>query len=204
MLVHIAVADPLVSYANGLATALGAHGVSAEAPSDLEAWAAQQQAKIVFLTLTTESDWKRLETLRLLDDQLLIVAVVDVRDQSLCVRALTSGAVSIVPRDAGVRAVLQIVEALGRGESVVPLSVVRMLAAHLPAADEEPGRETTLSGKEIDWLRQLARGVTVRQLANSAGYSERMMFRILRNVYSRMHVNTRTQALFLAREHGLI
>ena len=109
-----------------------------------------------------------------------------------------------MPRDAGVRAVLQIVEALGRGESVVPLSVVRMLAAHLPAADEEPGRETTLSGKEIDWLRQLARGVTVRQLANSAGYSERMMFRILRNVYSRMHVNTRTQALFLAREHGLI
>lgn len=204
MLVHVAVADPLAPFADGLTTMLRAHGVSAEAPTDLEAWAGQSQAKMVFLTLASEPDWRRLDALHLLDDRLLIVAVMDVMDQTACVRALTSGAVSIVPRETAARAVLQTVESLARGESVVPLSVMRALAGQLPPAGNEPDREGALSSMERDWLRQLAQGATVRQLANSAGYSERMMFRILRNLYSRMNVGTRTEALFLARERGWI
>jgi DNA-binding NarL/FixJ family response regulator len=204
MLVHVAVADPLAPYAEGLTTMLRAGGASAEAPTDLEAWAGQNQVKIIFLTLVSEPDWQRLEALHLLDDHLLIVAVMDVMEQTACVRALTSGAVSILPRDMAAQAVLQTVDSLARGESVVPLSVMRALAGQLPPVGDEPEREEALSSKELDWLRQLAQGVTVRQLANSAGYSERMMFRILRSLYERMKVATRTEALFLARERGWI
>jgi DNA-binding NarL/FixJ family response regulator len=204
MLVHVAVADPLAPYANGLTTILKARGVSAEAPPDVEAWAGQNQAKIIFLTLASERDWLRLEALRLLDDRLLIVAVMDVMDQTACVRALTAGAVSVLPRDAAEQAVLQIVDSLARGESVVPLPVMRALAGRPPQIIEEPEGERALSSKELDWLRQLAQGVTVRQLANNAGYSERMMFRILRSLYKRMKVGTRTEALFMARERGWI
>jgi DNA-binding NarL/FixJ family response regulator len=204
MLVHVAVADPLAPYAEGLTTMLRARGASAEAPTDLEAWAGQNQVKIIFLTLASEPDWQRLKALRLLDDRLLIVAVMDVMAQTACVRALTSGAVSILPRDTSAQAALQTVDSLARGESVVPLSMVRALAGQLPPAGDEPESEEALSSKELDWLRQLAQGVTVRQLANSAGYSERMMFRILRSLYQRMNVATRTEALFLARERGWI
>jgi DNA-binding CsgD family transcriptional regulator len=43
---------------------------------------------------------------------------------------------------------------------------------------------------------------TVRQLADRAGYSERMMFRLLRDLYDRLRVKGRTEALMLARERG--
>lgn len=204
MLVHVAVADPLLPYADGLTTMLRAHGVSAEAPSDLEGWAGQNQTKIVFLTLASEPDWQRLDALRMLDDRLLIVAVMDVMEETSCVRALTAGAVSILPRDVAEQAVVQTVESLARGESVIPLAVLRALAGQLPRPGDEPRSETAPSSNELEWLRQLAQGATVRQLAYNTGYSERMMFRILRNLYRRMNVDSRTEALFLARDRGWI
>src|SRR4051794_24105477 len=104
MLVHVAVADPLAPYAEGVTSMLRARGVSADAPKDLEAWLDDNQRKIVFLTLASERDWQQLTRLHAVDDRLLIVAVVDVIDEPACVRALTAGAVSILPRGAPVEA----------------------------------------------------------------------------------------------------
>jgi DNA-binding CsgD family transcriptional regulator len=42
----------------------------------------------------------------------------------------------------------------------------------------------------------------VGQLADQAGYSERAMFRMLRNLYAKLKVSTRTEALMHARERG--
>lgn len=203
MLLHVAVADPRAHYADEVTAILRSRGVSAEAPADLSAWADDRQVKVVLLTLATERDWERLAALRRSDERLLVVAVMEVADRSACAQALAAGAVSILPRGASPQAVLDIVGALSRGESVLPTPLVRALAQRQPTPDavEAPHRP---SAKELSWLRQLADGVTVRQLANSAGYSERMMFRILRTLYQRLHARTRTEALFLARERGWI
>jgi DNA-binding CsgD family transcriptional regulator len=48
-----------------------------------------------------------------------------------------------------------------------------------------------------DWLRELADGTTVSQLATKAGYAERMIFRLLRDLNSRFGAGTRVQALIL-------
>jgi DNA-binding NarL/FixJ family response regulator len=206
MLIHVAVADPLVPYADGMTAMLHRLGVSAEVPEDLESWAVDPQWKVVFLTLVSERDWEQLGRLRTVNDQLLVVAVMDRPDQAACARAVAAGAVSILHRGAPLDAVIGVIHSLARGESVVPLAQVGGLAALLPAASGAPEGDarTTVSPQERDWLRQLARGATVRQLASNAGYSERMMFRLLRSLYTRLDVTTRTEALFLAREHGWI
>jgi DNA-binding NarL/FixJ family response regulator len=204
VLVHVAIADPLAPYVEGVRSILSAGGVTAEAPGDLEAWANEEQRKMVFFTLASERDWERLEALRSVDNRLLIVAVLDVMDETTSVRALTAGAVSILPRGAPAEAVIQTVEFLSRGQSVVPLPALHALARRLRPNADARGSELALSTKELDWLRQMAAGVTVRELAIGAGYSERMMFRILRSLYQRMNVRTRTEALFLARERGWI
>jgi DNA-binding CsgD family transcriptional regulator len=51
-------------------------------------------------------------------------------------------------------------------------------------------------------LQQLAGGITVAQLAHRAGYSERAMYRLLRGLYIKLDVKTRTEALMLARARG--
>jgi hypothetical protein len=51
-------------------------------------------------------------------------------------------------------------------------------------------------------LRDLAQGRTVAQVADRSGYSERMMFRLLRDLYTELGVTNRTEAMLLARERG--
>jgi DNA-binding NarL/FixJ family response regulator len=56
----------------------------------------------------------------------------------------------------------------------------------------------------IRWLGQLASGVTVAQLADQVGYSERAMFRLLKDLYRDIGVHSRVEALMLARDKGWI
>ena len=56
----------------------------------------------------------------------------------------------------------------------------------------------------MDWLRALAAGATVHQLAERIGYSEREMYRLLRAVYDRLGVPNRTQALVWATRQGIL
>jgi DNA-binding NarL/FixJ family response regulator len=60
------------------------------------------------------------------------------------------------------------------------------------------------SAEERRWLGAVARGSNVGRVAAEAGYSERMMFRLLRDLYGRMGVPNRTAALIRAREEGWI
>jgi DNA-binding CsgD family transcriptional regulator len=59
-----------------------------------------------------------------------------------------------------------------------------------------------ISDREIEWLRTLAAGSTVARLAEGVGYSERAMFRLLRDLYQRLGVKSRTEALMLAQQQG--
>jgi DNA-binding NarL/FixJ family response regulator len=94
-----------------------------------------------------------------------------------------------------------------RGVSVLPTAVLRTLTEPVrptPDSEDEPRarRQQSLAPHEIAWLRDLANGATVAQLAKQAGYSERAMFRLLRQVYARLQVRNRTQALLHARQQG--
>jgi DNA-binding NarL/FixJ family response regulator len=86
-----------------------------------------------------------------------------------------------------------------RDQSIVPIEVLRALTN---SESSRPGNDNIPAGREIEWLHQLADGLTVGQLAALAGYSERMMFRLLRDLYDRLKVKNRTDALMLARERG--
>jgi DNA-binding NarL/FixJ family response regulator len=149
MLVHVAVADPLAHYADEVTSVLRSRGVSAEAPADLSAWADDNQVKIVLLTLATVRDWERLTALRMADDGLLVVALMEVTDQAACAQALAAGAVSILPRGASAQAVLEIVGALARGESVLPTPLLRALAQQHPHTSAHAESPCPLSTKEL-------------------------------------------------------
>jgi DNA-binding CsgD family transcriptional regulator len=43
-----------------------------------------------------------------------------------------------------------------------------------------------LTDDEIAWLRHLSEGNTVTDLADRVGYSERMMYRLLADIYKRL------------------
>jgi DNA-binding NarL/FixJ family response regulator len=129
----------------------------------------------------------------------VVVAVLEDTGVGAYVRALAAGAVSAVPRDTPPEGMRQVVEAAVSGTSLLPTEVVRVLLSRGEAA---PDDSEMPSPREIEWLQQLASGLTVAQLADQTGYSERAMYRLLRSLYAKLDVQTRMEALMLARERG--
>jgi DNA-binding CsgD family transcriptional regulator len=69
---------------------------------------------------------------------------------------------------------------------------------------DESGLASLVGGEEQSWLRSMAGGMTVADLAESVGYSERAMFRLLRDLYRRIGVKNRTEALIWASRNSLL
>ena len=198
MPIRIAVSDPLPVYRRGIMATLGEAGFDPEAPDDLLTWVREEQRQVVLLTLDGPSDWALLAELRHTRADLVVVAVLTDVSVQTYVRAVLTGAAAAVPRDATPDVVKRVFEEALEGFSVLPVEVVQTLAApHHRAADEPSPPQ-----HELAWLRELAGGATVAQLAERSGYSERAMFRLLRVLYQRLDVSNRTEALMLAKQRG--
>jgi DNA-binding NarL/FixJ family response regulator len=198
MPVHIAVSDPLPVYRRGLIATLRDAGFHSEAPDDLLAWIRQDHRRVVLLTLEAPSDWTLLAELRHTRPDLLVVAVLGDVSVQTHIRAIVAGAVAAVPRDASPEVVRRVFKEAVEGFSVLPVEVVQALAAphHRPETGPTPAPH------EVAWLRELASGLTVAHLAERSGYSERAMFRLLRDLYQRLEVRGRTEALIMAHQRG--
>lgn len=196
MAVRIAVVDPLPMFRYGAAAVLSAAGHAVDTPTDLLAWAARRTSTLVLLTMAEEADWRLLAQLGEVSGALAVVALTDGGSAMLGARAIRGGARSVLPRGAAAPALRRTVEATIDGQSVMPAAVTALLAS----ATE--GDRPRVAATGAAWLRQLASGMTVAQLAVRAGYSERAMFRLLKSLYEEMGVATRVEAIMRAREWG--
>lgn len=196
---RIAVSDPLPMFRRGVANVMQNSGYDVESPEDLLAWTETGGDRaVVLLTLLRPADWTLLVTLRESRSAVTLIAVIENGDLALSVRALGSGAVGVMAREADFDTVRDVLAAAISGRSVLPVEVVRALTATRDV--QRPDRIPPET--EISWIRQLTQGLTVARLAERAGYSERMMFRLLRDLYQRWGVANRTEAIIHAQDNG--
>lgn len=197
-MVRLAVFDPLPMYRRGVMATLGDAAFEPETAEALLAWLHEEHRPVVIMTLQSESDWSLLSRLNGARPDCTIVAVMTDTSVNAYVHAILAGAVTVVPRDALAETIRDVLDAAVSDRSVLPIEVVRALATpHGILQDKE-----NVSAREIGWLRELAHGATVAQLAERVGYSERAMFRMLRELYVRIGVRNRTQAMIRAKELG--
>jgi DNA-binding NarL/FixJ family response regulator len=198
MPIRIAVSDPLPMFGNGIAAVMRSVGHAVESPDDLLTWAEQAGPHLILLTLLGPADWTLLAALHDARPHAALVAVIENGDVAGSVRALTAGAVSVMAREADPETVRSVLSAVAVGRSLLSVDVVRALTSSQPP----PPVERVPPEAEIAWIRHLAQGLTVARLAQHAGYSERMMFRLLRALYERWGVANRTEAIVHARGKG--
>ncbi|HET8662469.1 MAG TPA: DNA-binding response regulator [Micromonosporaceae bacterium] len=207
MTVRIAVVDPLPMFQQGVVAVLGKAGYPVDVPDDVLAWLRRGGAAVVVLTVRSGDDWDMLRRLRAVPPLPHVIVLLDDDSVAASARAVQAGARSVMPRGVTVNTLLRTVEATIDGQAVMPAAVAVALAygsAIAPAVDAA-GPTTTrpgLSADQLSWLRQLAAGSTVAQIADRAGYSERAMFRLLRAAYEQIGVRTRIQAIMRAKDAG--
>jgi DNA-binding NarL/FixJ family response regulator len=198
--VEVAVVDPLPLFRDGAVAALAANGHAVQTPTDVVAWARQVKNAIVVLTVRSEDDWAVLGRLCATEPApCSVVVLLDEDSVAAGVRAVRTGARSVLMRNASAGMLRRAAAALLDGQSVLPASVVAALSAGIGAVG---GRSVALSTEKLVWLRALAAGRTVAQLAEQVGYSERAMFRLLRSLYREMGVHGRVEALMVAQANG--
>jgi DNA-binding NarL/FixJ family response regulator len=194
------VSDPLPLYRRGMMATLTDAGFRPEAPEDLLRWIAEQDPRVILLTVLSHREWALMRQLTEADAELILVALLAEAQQDNYVRAIAEGAASAVPRNATPETVLEVFKHAVRGITLLPTGVVRALAPTTMLTEEQPA----INDREIEWLRTLSRGATVADLARTAGYSERAMYRLLRDLYARLSVANRTEAVMQAARRGWV
>jgi DNA-binding NarL/FixJ family response regulator len=111
-------------------------------------------------------------------------------------RALDAGACGYLLKDMLLTDVLSAIRAVRHGERVIPLGVAARLTKH-------PER-SRLTERELEVLQLVAKGLSNKQAADAIGRTEETVKIHLKNIYSKLSVADRTEAVTLAVTRGLI
>ena len=199
MSLPVAVADSAPAYRRGLSLALERAGFApVEEPDDLVAWAGGGGCRALLLTVRSASDWEPARCLAASNPELVLVVLLVDPTSDRHAEALRTGARGVTAWDATPEAIVEVLAAAVRGYALLP-SGIAMARGQPPFFDPD-----WVTAEEIDWLRLLAGGATIHELADKVGYSERAFYRILHGLYGRMRVSSRTEAILQARRWGLL
>jgi DNA-binding NarL/FixJ family response regulator len=204
----VAVVDPSPIYRRGVLACLGLTGFDGTSTGDILAWLEAPPRRLVLFTIASAEDSLALAELRRTRPDVPVVANLPEATVEAYVHALRLGASSAVAHEAAPEELRTVVAMALAGNVVLPEAVVHALLAgpeHEKRGSDADAPETDEprpSADQLNWLRSLAAGTTVAELAREVGYSERAMYRLLRALYGRMGVRHRTEALMRAHARG--
>jgi DNA-binding NarL/FixJ family response regulator len=204
MKVRIAVWDPLPAYRRGISAILDNAGFRVEEleePSDFTAWSVEEEKHVALVTIEAGKSahgWRVIAQLRQLESEPIVLALLSDSTVDLYVSAIAAGATSAVARDASPDLIRQVFVEAVQGRALLPSFVITALVTQLRPvqAEDRP------SDRDIEWLGALSKGTPVAELARSAGYSERAMYRMLSDLYARIGARNRTEAIVKALQNG--
>jgi len=186
----VRVVEEAAAYRHGLEDAFkeAGHRVAGDA----------EAADLVLVSWRGTADCGRLEDWA---SRARVLALVAPGDAETVAHALYHGSVAAVDWRAETGRIVEVAEAAARGDALLPCETAR----GLPGAIGDPHAERPfVDEEEAEWLEALARGATVVSLADDYGYSERVMFRRLRDLYGRLGATNRSEALINAVRFGLL
>jgi DNA-binding NarL/FixJ family response regulator len=123
-------------------------------------------------------------------------------DDEYIFAVIEAGAAGYLLKDVEGRQLVEAVEAVHAGESVLHPAITHKVLARLAAGDSGPGRqasEEALTAREHEVLRLAARGMSNKEIARSLRLSIRTVQGHLTRVFRKLRVGSRTEAVL----HGL-
>jgi DNA-binding NarL/FixJ family response regulator len=196
----VAVIDGCPAYCRGLAGALAEAGFTVQQPDDVLRWAGKKGDRVVTVTVEAESGGETLRTIASAGPDVQLVALLTDPTTSAYRQALFFGACGVVGHDDPLAEIVETVGAAVRRRTLLP----RSIAFEVASTNGVQSTTVKLSDQETQWIRALARGATVTDLADQVGYSERELYRLLKRLYAHLGVEKRSEALVRAGTLGLV
>lgn len=139
--------------------------------------------------------------IRVLAPGVRVVVLTAYEDDPYIYALLDAGATGYVLKTAESHDIVRAVRATAAGQSAIDPAVAPRLIARLTQA---PAGGDTLTERELEVLRRAARGLTNKQIGADLAISDRTVQNHLANIYAKLGVASRTEAVTAGLQRQLI
>jgi NarL family two-component system response regulator LiaR len=120
------------------------------------------------------------------------------------IQALKAGASGYVLKDSSAGAIVSSILAVVAGERVMASAVANRVLEMLTGATTPKEFYDGLTAREVEILKMLATGMANKQIAYKLGISEKTVRNHVSNMYEKLHIYDRAQAVLYAVRKGLV
>jgi two-component system, NarL family, response regulator YdfI len=148
-----------------------------------------------------------IEILRREQPQIAIVILTNFNEDELMVKGLAAGAKGFLLKDTDRETLLNTIRAAARGETLLqPEIMSRLMQRTTTAASKSagPSSKISLTERELEVLRAVARGERSKEIAVSLGITERTVKAHIASIFARLGVDNRAAAIAEAAKLGLL
>lgn len=126
-------------------------------------------------------------------------------DEAHVIQSLEAGAIGYLLKDSDGRHILQEIRSAAAGGSPIsPLIARRLLSRFNRPAAAAPAAHGKLSPREQQVLEFITKGFSYEEIATLMGVSRNTVLSFVRRIYAKLDVRSQTQAIFEARQQGLL
>ncbi|MEM7168591.1 MAG: response regulator transcription factor [Pseudomonadota bacterium] len=136
------------------------------------------------------------------DMEIMVISVLG--DEQSVVTAISAGASGFLLKDARALDIVRSVRELMAGRSPISTSVARFIIQVVQQSAEPETKNRLLTDREMDILWGIAKGFTYKDVAERLEISPNTVPSHIKNIYRKLEVNSRSEAVFEAIQRGLI
>ena len=136
--------------------------------------------------------------------QVAVLALTAHDDDQYVLKLLDVGAAGFLLKEVTGRELVAAVRAVYRGEPVLSPAIAARALRRAVALQNQPPTTAPLSDREMDVLREAARGLPNKDIARRLGLSVRTVHTHLGNIFAKLGVGSRTEAVLLALRRGWV
>jgi DNA-binding NarL/FixJ family response regulator len=134
-------------------------------------------------------------------------------DEAHVVKSIEAGAVGYLLKDSASGRLVEEIRSIHAGGSPISPFIARQLLrrfrhtetlAQAPTPGAEGSGHSPLSMREHETLDYITKGFTMDEIANLQGVSPHTVKNFVRRIYAKLEVNSKTEAIFEARQRGLL
>jgi DNA-binding NarL/FixJ family response regulator len=140
------------------------------------------------------------------ETEIMVISILG--DEESVISAITVGATGYLLKDAFPTDIAATVHELVAGHSPISASIARFIVrrtqGHAERSPEPQLNTAKLTPREIDILWGIAKGFSYAEIADHLGLSRQTVPGHIKNIYRKLEVHTRGEAVFEALQQGLI
>ena len=141
--------------------------------------------------------------------QIAVLILTTYDEDELMLRGLQAGACGYLLKESPLEILFQAVRTAARGEIVIQPEMMARILSHTPSTSSSSPSDNVssyipLTPREQEVLAGVARGERSKEIAAHLGITERTVRAYLTNIYTKLNVDSRTSAVAVAMERGLL